>query len=528
MEYTRLPDEYIQPPEEYQPAPEICEPAPEYIWGFPAAGSATIVKDRDRQRKLLRKLWGPVASAMATVIIVWASFNYDLFGLDFLGKDTGSVTPPPGIEVIIPTEPVEPTDPGGPVVPTEPVTQEPTEVPTEEPTEAPTIEPALSEEEYVASLLHFSEGSVSGAEEKVLFQYIIQDWDGNSFTTSLSDPDPVSSVTNWCKDRGLVYKMKFMEELERTRTFLGYELSDDAITAESGDSPDRLVVMSGKIYAVYKETVRYETHINSHGPGYYEIDGDAAFPLLPNLAPDFAGAYAGDNLGPEEYIRMVINGENSYRYLVIGEAWTSEYFRHSLGEVPGASYDESTNTLTLENCTADVLDVNLMGNGFTVNLVGENHIGYILVYGFYYGGSITFTGTGSLVVNEDQSHDFGLMIDAEQSQSVLMVDKGVDLEFYGSKYAIVVTRTTMEKAIWFLDNRTLLSGGERHNGPVLTYNIPVFDENGNLTIDEYGNVLTRPGTVEDISELSGETCYDYTVITPDGNPATAVFFEPRE
>ena len=522
MEYTRLPDEYNLPPEEYQPAREICEPAPEFLWNTPAVHPASAAKDRRRQRELFRKLWAPLAATVTTIIIVWASYNYDLFGLDFLGSDSGKITPPPGIDIVVPTIPVETTtEPVGPGDPTEPVTQEATE----EPTEAPTIEPTISEDDLMASLLPWSEGSVNDAEEMVLFQYIIQDWDGNSFTTSLSDPDPASSVKDWCKERGLIYKMKFMEELERNRTFLGYKLSEDAITSGSGDSPDRLVLLGGTIYAVYKEVVRYETHINSHGPGYFEMEGDAAFPILSHLAPDFAGVYTDSGI-PEEYIRMVINGESSYRYLVIGETWTKPPFNHSLGDVPGASYDEATNTLTLENCTADVLDVNLMGNGFTVNLIGENRIGFILVYGYYYGGSITFTGTGSLVVNEDKTNDFGLMIDAEISESVLMVDKGVDLEFYGSKYAIVIARTTMEQAIWFLGNETLMSGGVRQNGPVLQYNLPVFDEDGNLVIED-GNIVMRPATIDEYSELVEKRCYDYTVVTPDGNPATSVFFEPR-
>ena len=529
MEYTRLPDEYNLPPEEYQITPEICEPAPEFPWSTPASRrSSPEEEDRMRQRELLRKMWAPLAAVVATISIIWASFNYDLFGLDFLGKDTGKITPPPEIEVVVPTLPTseDTTSPTQPAETAEAPTQAIIEETTQEATDAPTQETTVSEDDLMASILPWAEGSVNNSEDLILNQYIIQDWDGNTMTTALSDPDPVTTVKNWCKDRGLVYKMKFMEELDRTRTFLGYKLSDDAITSGSGDSPERLVLLSGTIYAVYKETITYETHINSHGPGYFEMEGDAAFPILSNLAPDFAGAQTQSGI-PEEYIRMVINGESKYRYLVIGETWENEPFNHSLGDVPGASYDEATNTLTLENCTADVLDVNLMGNGFTVNLIGENRIGYILVYGFYYGGSIKFTGTGSLVVNEDQSHDFGLMIDAEESQSIVMVDKGVDLEFYGSKFAIIIARTTMEKAIWFLDNQTLLSGGERKNGPVIRYTLPVLDENGNY-IFENGVPLTRSVTIDEYSEFVGETYYDYTVVTPDGDPTTSVFFEPRE
>ena len=515
MEYTRLPDEYNLPPEEYQIAPEICEPAPEFLQNTPVGRleAAPAASDRKRQREILRRLWAPLAAVAATVSIVWASYNYDLFGLDFLREDFSNITPPPEIEVVVPTLPTS-EDPTSPIQPIET-----TEAPTQEFTEEATV----SEDDILEALLLWPEGSVNNSEELILYQYIIQDWDGNTLTTSLSSPPPDAEVKEWCKDRGLIWKTKNMEELDRSRTFLGYKLSDDAITAGSGDSPERLVLLKGTIYAVYKEVVTYETHINSHGPGYFEMDGDAAFPILSNLAPDFAGAQTQSGI-PEEYIRMVINGESQYRYLVIGETWENEPFNHSLGDVPGASYDEATNTLTLENCTADVLDVNLMGNGFTVNLIGENRIGYILVYGFYYGGSIKFTGTGSLFVNEDMSRDFGLMIDAEQSQSVLMVDKGVDLEFSGSKYAIVIARTTMEKAIWFLDNETFLGGGVRQNGPVLQYNVPVMDEYGNFVI-ENGNVVMRPATIDEYSELVEETCYDYTIITPDGTPATYVEFD---
>lgn len=70
--------------------------------------------------------------------------------------------------------------------------------------------------------------------------------------------------------------------------------------------------------------------------------------------------------------------------------------------MPDAWYDISTNTLTLDNFTGEVLEVNLMGNGFTINLIGENHLDELIMWGAGYGGSVTFTGTGSLTLNEDR------------------------------------------------------------------------------------------------------------------------------
>ena len=280
-----------------------------------------------------------------------------------------------------------------------------------------------------------------------------------------------------------------------------------------------MVLLGGHIYAVYKEVITYQSFLNSHGPGYYEV-GDSGFPSLSNLAPDFAGVYAGDVYGPEDFIRFIVNDERQYRYLHMGAAWTNPILgSNELGEVEGASYDESTNVLTLENCTADSLSVNLMGNGFTIKLIGENHIGQITIWGFHYGGSVTFTGSGTLIINEDQSYSYGLYLDGEFSQSALLVDKGVDLEISGSEAAIMISATTMEKAIWFLENETLLSGGVRQGGQFLQYY--------NQYLDSNNEVVSVPITFAEIKEQTGEEFYDYTVVVPDGTPATYVEFESR-
>lgn len=522
MEYRRLPEEYSMPPDEYKTAPEIFEPAPEVppmtpeYTDMPTMYSRPQNVDprseahrRKEKREIVRNLFTPVAAVIATLSIVFASFNYDLIGLDFLGHNKDD-SPFDDIVVVSPTD--ETTIPE---IPTEEVeyptdsVEDTTEAPTEESTEAATL----------PDLLSYPEGWIPDAEEQIWTQYYVlhPNPDEENFTSSLSLEDPIGEVKKWLKSWG--GSRKYMEELDRTREFLGYSISDDAIISGSLDSPERMQLLGGHIYAVYKEVITYQSFLNSHGPGYYEF-GDSAFPLLSNLAPDFAGVYAGDVYGPEEFIRFIVNDERQYRYLHMGAAWTNPILgSNELGEVEGASYDESTNVLTLENCTADSLGVNLMGNGFTIKLIGENHIGQITIWGYHYGGSVTFTGSGTLIINEDQSYSYGLYLDGEFSQSALLVDKGVDMEISGSEAAIMISATSMEKAIWFLENETLMSGGVRYGGEFLQYTTLVGDEEQGYSY--------APITFAEIKEKSGIDFYDYTVVVPDGSWATYVEFESR-
>ncbi len=115
---------------------------------------------------------------------------------------------------------------------------------------------------------------------------------------------------------------------------------------------------------------------------------------------------------------------------------TVEY-RNPIGPIPGASYDLATNTLTLENFTGRQINVNMMGNGFKIKLVGDNYLEQILVWGFGYGGSVTFTGDGSLTLYN--SGGKALVLEAEDSESCIMIDKGVSLDIYGDYGAVWVS-----------------------------------------------------------------------------------------
>ncbi len=218
-------------------------------------------------------------------------------------------------------------------------------------------------------------------------------------------------------------------------------------------------------------------------------EDDTVFPTLGNLNPDFAGDYAWSGTGTansEEYVRLVPAGGSSYTFLVAGGAWKS--MGAVVGTDPNASYDRETNTLTLNNFKGAVLDMNLMGNGFTIKLEGDNSIDQLMLWGAMYGGSVTFTGDGSLTLGKAGGVNYGLLINGENSQSCVMVKKGVKLDIYGTDGAIIVGDSTMDPAIYVSDYLTLTGG-------------------------EITSVKNERGA------------YDCTVLGADGNPATHVTVE---
>lgn len=227
---------------------------------------------------------------------------------------------------------------------------------------------------------------------------------------------------------------------------------------------------------------------------------DDSFPDLPNKDPDFAGKYAWSGQGSEEYVRFIPTGSSQYAYLEMGSVWSQlgnydengNLVKNELTSVPNARYDADTNTLTLENFSAHVLDINLMGNGFTVNLIGNNSVDLLSVWGAYYGGSVTFTGSGSLTVNKDGNspQGIGIYLHCEESESCLMAEKEATVDVYG-EIAVLIESSLHENGI-YLRNGSKLSGGEP----------AAFDT------DKTG-------------------VYDHTVVDSDGQPSKHVTISPE-
>ena len=117
--------------------------------------------------------------------------------------------------------------------------------------------------------------------------------------------------------------------------------------------------------------------------------------------------------------------------------------------IPGAYYDEATNTLTLDNYSGDYLNVNLMGNGFKLKLIGDNSLDGIVVWGFMYGGSLTITGDGTLTV-ENTTGNPAIKLMCEGSPSCLMIDKDVSLKLKSDVGCISIINTTLNRGIYYL------------------------------------------------------------------------------
>lgn len=403
-------------------------------------------KKSDRLKQIKRILFAPVAASVAVVSIVFSSLGYDPLGKDVFKGDT-TVS--------------DIDDSNGDGLNT-PKYDEPSAV----------IEDAYIHVTYVPA--------------------------GNEYTSSATGSEGLEEAKVWVVSQGgNPDTMKYI----RTDITPVVEYSDDAIVVGDPDDPYNSYVAQGTVNRTERYIAYYEAYAMEEGDSQDNVTltemADTEFPVLPNLEPDFAGEYAWSGLGSEEYIMFWSPANDTREYLHMGTFISStgsydangNFISNQVTTVPGAWYDISTNTLTLDNFTGEVLDVNLMGNGFTINLVGENHLDELIMWGAGYGGSVTFTGTGSLTLNEDRlaPDDVGILVHGENSASCVMIDKEVTLELYGA-YSIFIDSVTTKKAIYYL-SPSKLTGGER------------------ISLD-----------------AEGSQCY--TVIDEGGNPAHYVKFAP--
>ena len=119
-----------------------------------------------------------------------------------------------------------------------------------------------------------------------------------------------------------------------------------------------------------------------------------------------ANVYAGNGPMPpqtDEYGTW----DEAYIIFFNQEGYKDVYRQSTVkNEMNGAVYNKSTNTLTITNLQTDMsLETNLMGDDFKINVVGTNKIPRISVWGYGYGGSVYFTGTGTLTVNENKEYN---------------------------------------------------------------------------------------------------------------------------
>lgn len=75
--------------------------------------------------------------------------------------------------------------------------------------------------------------------------------------------------------------------------------------------------------------------------------------------------------------------------------------------VPGVSYDEATNTVTIENVNMPKYAIICtdMGNDFKVNVVGENNLAAVCAMAWDWTAGLEITGNGKLTLNAERTLD---------------------------------------------------------------------------------------------------------------------------
>ena len=81
-----------------------------------------------------------------------------------------------------------------------------------------------------------------------------------------------------------------------------------------------------------------------------------------------------------------------------------------------------------------------MGDDFKINVKGENEVRSIFIWGDGYGGNLTISGDGKLVVNKQKLQETAINMRAEGTKGILTIESTVDMEMYSQKgYPVIET-----------------------------------------------------------------------------------------
>ena len=145
------------------------------------------------------------------------------------------------------------------------------------------------------------------------------------------------------------------------------------------------------------------------------------------------------------YIKFYETEEDgSYKYdengnMVVKSAFMENETVDEMGDA--AVYDRESNTLTLNNYNGknSRLVVNAMGDDFKINVKGECEIGTMLVWGWYWGGSVSFEGDGTLTLNKDKVYGSSIYVYPEGCNVKVNFGHDVKVNLYGDEYLVVMT-----------------------------------------------------------------------------------------
>lgn len=204
----------------------------------------------------------------------------------------------------------------------------------------------------------------------------------------------------------------------------------------------------------------------------------------------------GANNGPSEscsYIKASLSQGDKFSTIIYSYA---DDILQSYGDK--LVYDKSANTLTVKDLEAYALDINEMGEDFKIVVEGYNKLNYITVWGFGWGGSAYITGDGVLDL------DFGLGLEAEDSDSVLTIDS--DVSVYSHNGMIYVSESTAAQPM-------VIKGRELSGGTAGYYRRSPYPIKVSYGADGY----TRDGrvyrnTTKPFSNYSGHEDDEYFVV----------------
>lgn len=161
-------------------------------------------------------------------------------------------------------------------------------------------------------------------------------------------------------------------------------------------------------------------------------------------------------------------------------------------------YDESSNTLYLDGCRVDILNVENIEDGLTIFVENTSYIALLNSHGV----NITISGNqnASLIINRHAEETWwhGIVLYGEGSDIALTISPGITVDIYGGESAIGVDNTTAHRGICFDESYTSVTGSLKS-----------------------GDFPFSSG-----SFVSGGAP-DWTIVDDTGSMATNVVFSPR-
>jgi len=438
LEYRKLPDEYTRLPEEYSLASEYrVDTRDEYV-----VKRGTAVAERSSLHDHIKKvMMMPLAASITAVSVIFASYGTDPLaggGISSNVSKTGKA--------------------------------------------AKAAKAAKAQVEAFC----YDQGTARYVGDMVYGTVVHVTYAGSAYKCEETGPMGFMEACSWVEDKGgdpdslTLVDSKYVEEVVHSENAIPVGDPDDPANIYwAGDNPTEMLVRHD--YYMAYDSVKESVKVS------YATACDT-FPKLKNLMPSNHVELPGSGGVYADYEEYIIADRDRTIY---SDPYVVENYGVVLYEDDSIYYDEKTNTLTLDNYTGDLLIFNLMGNGLTINLIGHNEVNFIQIWGFYYGGSVTITGDGSLTVNPYEDYPVGLSFRAEQSDSCLMIDGSVEfVSVKGSYAAIVLDATSSDKGIYYKEPLTMYGGAI---------------SKGDFVVDYNGNFGSDYAKVSDIMVTDGES-----------------------